>query len=228
MRKPTLWLLLPLAGSALAAVADGGCGPTYVIQQPAPPPPPLYGRVSIEVSDRREPKKGGADPSLIGNERSGWGIPYPVRLGGPGELSFRVHDLFGQEAIAAQINVLPIGQTMGATSRLILEVQSYWCDGYPPVFKADAVVSATIVDGVTGQVRVPGQPLMGHGEAGNCHHALRRMTEALASSARGMFATPQMHDALIADSAPPPNAPPPPGAPPPATSSSQPMQPYGQ
>ena len=212
-----------------------GCGPTYVIQQPAPPPPPLYGRVSIEVSDRREPKKGGADPAMIGNERSGWGIPYPLRLNGPAELSYEMHELFGQQAIAAQIGVLPIGQTAGATSRLIVEIQTYWCDGYPPLFKADAVASAVVVDGLTGQVRVPAQPLMGHGEAGTCRHAIHRMREALAASARAMFATPQVHDALIAEpaAAPPPPPPPPPSAPPPPPSapppsSGAPLQPYSQ
>jgi hypothetical protein len=79
---------------------------------------------------------------------------------------------------------------------------------------------------------------MGHGEAGNCRHALHRMREALAASARAMFATPQVHDALIAESAaaPPPSAPPPPQAPPPQAPpppsapppSGGPMQPYSQ
>ena len=194
----------------LLAAWGAGCGPRYVIVRPAPPPLPLYGRVSIEVSDHREPKKGGADPSVIGNERSGWGIPYPLRLGGPAELSMQVHDLFAQEAIATQIGVLPLGQTAGATSRLIVDIQSYWCDGYPPSFKADAVASATIIDGATGQVRVPGQPLSAHGEAGSCGYALRRMMRSLAGSARGMFADPQLHAALIAEPAGAPAAAPPP------------------
>jgi hypothetical protein len=215
MRNPTLWLLLAVAG----------CGPTYIVQQQAPPPPPLYGRVSVEIADRREPKKGGADPSLIGNERSGWGIPYPLRLGGPAELAYQVHELFAQEAIATGIGVLPLGQGQGATSRLIVEIQQYWCDGYPPSFKADAVASAMVIDGVTGQVRVPGQPLSAHGEAGSCRHALRRMLNSLSASARGMFANPPLHAALIAEPGPPPGAPPPPppSAPPPGGV----QQPYG-
>jgi hypothetical protein len=227
MRKPTLMLVLAVAG----------CGPTYIVQQPAPPPPQLYGRVSIEVADHREPKKGGADPAMIGNERSGWGIPYPVRLGGPAELAFQVHELFAQEAMNTGIGVLPIGQAQGATSRLIIDIQQYWCDGYPPSFKADAVASAMIIDGATGQVRVPGQPLVAHGEAGSCRHALRRMLNSLSSSARGMFATPQLHQALIAEPGPPPGAPGPgmPDAPPPPPGSSGPgapppgsvQQPYG-
>jgi hypothetical protein len=212
MRKLTLWLLLV-----------AGCGPRYIIQQQAPPPPPLYGRVSVEVSDRREPKKGGQDPAMIGNDRSGWGIPYPVRLEGPAELALQVHDLFMQEAMSTGIGVLPLGQAAGATSRLVLEIQGYWCDGYPPAFKADAVVSAIIVDGATGQVRVPGQPIVAHAEAGSCHHALRRMINSLSSSARGLFANPQLHAALIAESAaPPPDAPPPP--PPPAPANPYPAQ----
>jgi len=196
----------------LTLLAVAGCGPTYVIQQQ--PQQPLYGRVSIEVSDHREPKKGGTDPSMIGNERSGWGIPSPMHLNGPGELSFQVHELLAQEAMNTGIGVQPPGQVQGATSRLIVDIQQYWCDGYPPSFKADAVVSAMIIDGATGQVRVPGQPLTAHGEAGSCHHALRRMLNALASNARGMFSNPSLHQALIAEPGPPPGAPPP-GAPPP-------------
>jgi len=227
MPKPTLFLLLSVASIA--------CGPRYVVVQPAPPPPTLYGRVSVEVTDRREPKKGGADPSVIGNERSGWGIPYPVRIGGPAELALEVHDLFAEAATSTQIGVLPLGQSAGATSRLILEIQSFWCDGYPPAFKADAVISATIVDGATGQVRVPGQPITAHGEAGSCRYALRRAMASLSSSARGLFATPQLHAALIDEPAtaqpptPPPSAPPPPAPPPPAPPpSGGPMQPYSQ
>ena len=93
------------------------------------------------------------------------------------------------------------------------------------MFKADAVASATIVDGATGQVRVPGQPLMGHGESGSCRGALHRMREALAASARGIFTTPQLRDALVAEPGPPPGAPPP-GAPPPGAPPPTPMQPY--
>ena len=58
-----------------------------------------------------------------------------------------MHELFAQEAINTGIGVLPLGQAQGATSRLIVEVQQYWCDGYPPSFKADAVASAMIIDG---------------------------------------------------------------------------------
>ena len=212
------------AAGALAALGGGGCGPTYVVERRDGPPPPLFGRVSIEVTDHREPKKGGADPSLIGNERSGWGIPFPVRV--DGGLSFQLHDFVARQALDVQIGVLPTGQIAGATSRLIIDTQQYWCDGYPPLFKADGVASATIVDGATAQVRVPGQPLMGHGEAGNCRVALHRMREALAASTRAFFTTPQLRDALIGEPAPPQSAPPPPPPPPPVTPPSTPMQPY--
>ncbi len=227
MPKPTLFLLL--------SVAAGACGPRYVVVQQQPPPPPLYGRVSIEVTDHREPKKGGADPSVIGNERSGWGIPYAVRIGGPAELALEVHDVLAEAATSTGIGVLPLGQAQGATSRLIVEIQYFWCDGYPPSFKADATASAVIVDGATGQVRVPGQPLQAHGEAGSCHYALSRAMSALSSAARGLFANPQLHAALVdepASAQPPPGPPPsdapppPPSAPPPPPSANGPMQPY--
>jgi hypothetical protein len=218
-----------LAGVLLVAAAFG-CGPTIYVTQPARP---TIGRVSIEVTDRREPKRGGADPSQIGIERNGWGIPVPILLDGPAGLMLHAHGLFSEAAASTDLGVLAMGDLNGATSRLMLEVQSYWCDGYFPVFKAHAVVSATIIDGLTGQVRVPGQPLTADGEAGDCHAALQRMRRALYENARGFFVTPQLRAALVAEPAlaappPPPPAPPPSGPPPqpPPQQAGQPMSPY--
>jgi hypothetical protein len=220
-----------IAVAATMLIAAGfGCGPTIYVTRPAVP---LVGRVSIEVADRREPKRGGNDPSQIGVERSGWGIPYPIRVDGPAGLAMETHDSLAQAANENGIGVLAMGEVAGATSRLIIEIQNFWCDGYPPVFKAHAVLSATIIDGMTGQVRVPGQPLVADGDAGTCRAALYRMRRALYSAARGFFATPQLRAALIAEPAaappapPPPNAPPPPPNAPPPSSSPAPMQPYG-
>jgi hypothetical protein len=199
---------------ALVAFAVIGCGPRrYLAWEGSPPAPALTGRVSVEVADRREPKRGGEDPSVIGIQRSGWGIPYPLRIGGPAELTLEMHDLFAEAALSTGIGVLPFGQSAGATSRLAVEIQSFWCDGYFPVYKAHAVASAVIVDGATNQVRVPGQPLTAEGQAGDCRHALRRTMSSLYSSARGWFATPQIHAALVGEPlppGPPPSSPPPP------------------
>ncbi len=209
-------MLKSLLACSLLLAAAFGCGPRrYLAWDGAPPAPALMGRVSVEVADRREPKRGGEDPSVIGIQRSGWGIPYPIHIGGPAELALELHDLFAEAANSTGIGVLPLGQAAGATSRLAVEIQTFWCDGYFPVFKAHAVASAVIVDGATGQVRVPGQPLTAEGQAGDCRRALRRTMSALYSSARGLFANPQLHAALIAESAGAPPPGPPPGAPPP-------------
>lgn len=218
-----------LACTTLLA-AGFGCGPTYIVRT-STPAPTLYGRVSVEVTDRRDPKHGGADPSQIGIERGSWGIPSPVRIGAP--LALELHDLLADAASSTGIGVLPLGQNAGATSRLMVEIQDFWCDGYPPVFKSRAVASAAILDGMTGQVRVPGQPLMAERDAGNCHAALRRTMDALRTAAVAMFANPQLHAALINEPAAPPgpsgpDAPPPPpapGVPPAAPAAGQPSQP---
>lgn len=209
-----------LAVGALVAAAFG-CGPRVYVTQPQRP---LIGRISIEISDRREEKRGGADPSQIGIERSGFGIPYPIRVGGPAGLSLEVHDLFARAASSTELGVLAMGDLNGATSRLILEIQTYWCDGYFPVFKAHAVVSATIADGMTGQVRVPGQPLTADGEAGDCRNALHRMRRALYAAAQSYFVTPPLRQALIDEPAAPQAPPPPP--PPSADQPQQPIAPY--
>src|SRR3954470_6260877 len=99
MRISTV-LAMAAAGAILSATS-GGCGPTYVVERRDGPPPPLYGRVSIEVTDHREPKKGGGDPAMVGNDRSGWGIPYPIRV--DGGLSYQLHDFMARQALDVQI-----------------------------------------------------------------------------------------------------------------------------
>lgn len=194
-----------LSAVLLLVAAGFGCGPSrYLAWDAAPPAPSLIGRVSIEVGDRREPKHGGEDPSVIGLQRSGFGIPYPIHIGGRAELSLEMHDILTDAAMSEGIGVLPPGPPVGATSRLVVEIQQFWCDGYFPVYKSNISASATIVDGATGQVRVPGQPLVAAANDGDCRHALRRAVNQLYGSARGWFANPQIRNALVGESVPPP------------------------
>src|SRR5262249_34559077 len=99
-----------VAVSALVAAAFG-CGPTVYVTQP---PRRTVGRVSIGVSARREPKRGGADPSQIGIERSGWGIPYPIHLDGPAGLVLDAHGVFAEAAASTDLGVLAMGDINGA------------------------------------------------------------------------------------------------------------------
>lgn len=197
-----------LALCTLVAVA-AGCGPhRYLIWEAAPPAPSVMGRAAITVTDRREPKKGGQDPSVVGFQRDGWGIPHPIHIGDAMQLSMDMHDLLTQAALSAGVGVTPPGQEGGATSRIVVEIQNFWCDGYWPVFKGGVVASVTVIDPASNQVRIPGQPLQSEGQDGNCRGAFHRSLNNLVMTARALFATPQVHDALVAaGGAPPPPAP---------------------
>lgn len=199
--QKTVFALLSLA---LAA----GCGPhRYLVWQSSPPAPALMGRTAINVADRREPQKGGTDPTMLGFQRSGFGIPFPIRLHSPAQLSMDVHALLTEAALASGVAVLPPGLDGAAGSRVMVEIQNFWCDGYWPVYKGGVTASVTIVDGASNQVRVPGQPLMAEGQSGNCREAYHRALTTLFMNARAMFSAPPIHDALVASAGGPPPSP---------------------
>jgi hypothetical protein len=188
-----------------------GCGPShYLIWEAAPPAPGVMGRAAISVADRREAKKGGQDPSVVGFQRNGWGIPFAIHIGGPEQLSMDMHDLIAQAALSAGIGVAAPGQDQGATSRIVIEIQNFWCDGYWPVYKGGVVASVVITDAATNQVRIPGQPLQAEGSDGQCRGAYHKALNSLFMTARAMFSSPQIRGALLAAGGPPPGAPPPP------------------
>ena len=199
----------------LSLVVVAGCGPhRYLVWEAAPPAPSLMGRAAINVTDHREPKKGGDDPSVVGFQRSGFGIPYPIHIGNPGQLSMDMHELLAEAMMSVGVAVLAPGQDQGASSRVMVDIQSFWCDGYWPVFKGGIVAGVTIVDGATNQVRVPGQPLAAEGAAGDCRTAYHKALNALFNNARAMFGSPQIHEALVAAGPPPMGGAPPPPPPP--------------
>jgi hypothetical protein len=204
------------AFAVLSLAVAAGCGPHhYLMWEAAPPAPTMMGRVAVTVTDRREAKRGGEDPTSVGFQRSGWGIPYPIRIGDPSQLAMDVHDLLSQAMLSSGVGVLAPGQPQGATSHVMVDIQNFWCDGYWPVYKAGVALGVTVVDPATNTVRMPGQPLLAEGQAGDCRNAYHNALNTLFNNARAMFSAPQVHDALAMPGpggAPPP---PPPGAPPP-------------
>jgi hypothetical protein len=135
------------------------------------------------------------------------------------QLTMDVHDLVTGAALSAGLGVVPPGQEQGATSRIAVDIQNFWCDGYWPVYKAGVVMGVTIVDPSGTQVRIPAQPIQGEQSDGDCRGAYRKVLTNVFSVLRAMFSSPQIGAAVVGNpamGAPPMGAPPPPmGAPPP-------------
>lgn len=186
MRNLTLLLL----------AAAAGCGTFHVEWDPAPPQASLVGAVAIEVSDRRQNHQAGQDPSMVGNDRDSWGIPHPVRVDGSEALSVEVRNLFADAVQSDGIGVALPGQRVGVPTRLIVEIQDFWCEGYG-MFHAWMLASVMIVDTTTGQVRMAAQPLRADDTSFTCSRALGHATATLYQNARGFFANAAVRAALV-------------------------------
>jgi hypothetical protein len=198
--------LITVAGALLASAV--ACGGRWMTWRAQPAAPMVAGKVVITVADHREAKKGGEDPSVVGLQRNGWGIPFPVRLPTPTEAADSLRDMLGQAALTAGVGVAPAGDPTG-TSHIAVEIQSMWCDGYSPVYKA-GMTAGLIVLGPDGAVRVPAVPIQAEDGAWDCHDAYRNMLSKAYQQAVAMMSAPQVRDALVgAGGAPPPPPPPP-------------------
>lgn len=186
----------PRTFAALLVTAVAGCGTFHVEWDPAPPQASLKGAVSIEVSDRRQPHQGGQDPSIVGNDRDSWGIPHPVRVDGSEALTVELRNLFADAAQSDGIGVATPGQRVGVSTRLVVEIQDFWCEGYG-VFHAWLVASLMIVDSATGQVRMAAQPLRADDTSITCRRALHNATATLYQNARGFFANASIRGAMV-------------------------------
>jgi len=183
----------------MGAVACGGRWMTWRAQ---PAAAMVAGKVMITVADHREVKKGGDDPRVVGQERNGWGIPFAIRMPTPTEPADSVRDLLGQAALTAGVGVAPMGDQTG-TAKVAVEIQSMWCDGYSPVYKANLTASV-IVLAPDGMVRVPGMPLQSEDGAWNCHDAYKNMLTKAYDQAVAMMSQPQVKSALTGIGGPPP------------------------
>ena len=166
--------------------------------------------MAITVADHREEKKGGKDTRVIGIEPQNNGftglIPLPLKLKSPTEVADALRDLLGQAALSSGIGVAPQGDP-APTSKLSVEVQTFWCTGFPPVMKVNITASAILL-GPDGAVRVPGQPLQAEDGSVSCQHAYMKALNTLYTNAQGLFSQQPVHDAATGagGGAPPPPA----------------------
>jgi len=201
MTKSALYLV---AGTlVLGAVA---CGGRWMMWTARPAAPAVAGKLMITVADHREVAKGGKDSRVVGQERNGWGIPFPIRLPTPTEAADSVRDLLGQAALTAGIGVAPLGDA-APTAKVAVEIQSMWCDGYSPVYKAGMTASVMVL-GPDGAVRLPGVPLQADDGAWNCHDAYKKMLTKTYDQAVALMSQPQFKDAATGAAGAPPPPPP--------------------
>lgn len=183
--------------AALLVTAAAGCGTFHVEWDPVPAQASLVGAVSIEVTDRRMHRQGDNDKSLVGNDRDSWGLPHPVRVDGSEALAVELRNLFADAAQSDGIGVATPGQRVGVSTRLIVEIQDFWCDGLTPVYHAWLTASLEIVDAATNQVRMAAQPLTAKDTSLTCRGALGHTTATLYQNARGFFANASVRAALV-------------------------------
>jgi hypothetical protein len=174
-----------------------GCGGGhYLTWRAAPPAPTMAGKLAIEIQDKREPKKGGERPEQIGLQTGSFGIPTPIRLP-PNELVQRMHDFVTQAAMAAGVGVVAPGQEASASTKVVVEVQTFWCTGYSPAYKANITAGVMVVDPATGQVRVAAQPLIAEAGGMNCQSIYRKLLSNLFENARTMFAAGPVREGAV-------------------------------
>lgn len=206
-------LMLVAATAAATLAVIGGCGPRrWLIWQVRPPAAQVQGRMSIAVADHREEGKGGKDPRQIGVEPQNNGftglIPLPLKLRTPTEVSDSLRELLADAAISSGIGVAPPNDPT-VTSKLSVEVQTFWCTGFPPVLKVNIAASAILL-GPDGAVRVAGAPLQAEAASTYCQGAYAKALNMLYANAQSLMASPQFHDAAVsaaAQAAPPPPPP---------------------
>jgi hypothetical protein len=176
---------------------------------PAPTPP--QGRVSVRyVIGKRPEKRGDGDLSNIGNWRSGFGIPYPIRLQPPDHPLDVTMSQFLVEALnSAGIAVTPL-QDPGASSHLSLEILDFWCDGYMG-YKATVSLMLFVLDPRTGGVRAQ-VPLQREGAAGpgffqsvqlRCKDAYTNALNAIQNDLMNALVAPQVRSAALGTAPPP-------------------------
>jgi hypothetical protein len=193
----------------VSLLAVSGCSSRYLTWRAQGPAAPQAGKIAIVMTDHREPRKGGERPEEIGIRTNAWGIPAPIVLG-VNEFPQSIVDFVAQAALAGGIGVTG-AQDGGATARVVVDVQTFWCTGYNPVFKANITAGVSIVDPATGAVRMAAVPLMAEGGGMNCRSIYRKLLSDLFHNAQALFATPEVHAAVLGAPMAAPGVPPPAG-----------------
>jgi hypothetical protein len=210
----------------LALTLLAGCAPPapYLRWNAQPPAPAMEGRIVIrDVINKRPPKKGADRPENVGNVRSGFGIPYAVRLDGGAEGDNVEPRTLGQamsEFAASALSQAGLAVVQPAdpqpTSHLWIEVQELWCDGYMG-YGATVSLVLVLTDPRNQALRTK-VPLRQEGHAGSCRDAYTNALNVLQSQIAAAFMRPEVRAAALGAGAPLPRATIGPGAmPPPAT-----------
>jgi hypothetical protein len=159
------------------------------------------GKVAVAVTDKREEKKGGLHPEQVGLQTGSFGIPMAIKLKGADSVAGSVRDLIAQAAAGAGLGVTAPGQDAAATGKIVVEVQTLWCTGYNPVYKADISASVMIVDPATGAVRVPAQPLNASGSGMVCQSIYRKLLSDVYQQAMSMLSQPNVKQSTLGGTA---------------------------
>ncbi|MCU1283213.1 MAG: hypothetical protein JWM53_6759, partial [bacterium] len=127
----------------------------------------------------------------------GFGIPQAIRLKGNDGVAISVRELVTQAAAASGLATVAAGQEASATGKIVVEVQTLWCTGYNPVYKADVTASVMIVDPTSGAVRVPAQPVTASGSGMVCQSIYRKLLSDIYQQTATMFAQPNVKQATL-------------------------------
>lgn len=137
-----------LALSCAAAVLTA-CVPS-VRFQPTPLPPATSRRGSVEVgsvTSARAQERGGTTFAVVGRVRGGYGNPFSLKASRGQQLDVVLREVMSDALRHSGLDVAPGAK---AASRLELEVQDFWCDGYVG-YQVTATVLARLVDVRTGK-----------------------------------------------------------------------------
>jgi hypothetical protein len=183
---------LAFVALSLAAV---GCGP-YLQYKTQPPMPPLQGKVIVDVRDSREPGQGGNQHEQVGVHRGSFGIPDTLKVESDTTVADTVHQIIGDAAMAAGLGVAAKGDEAGATARVIVDIQRFWCVGYGG-YKGDVSASVQVTDPAGQQVRIPGQPVAASDGGIDCRRIYKKALTDFLVAAKALLSQPQVHGAAV-------------------------------
>jgi hypothetical protein len=172
-----------------------GCGP-YLQYKAQPPAPSLQGKVVVEVRDAREPGKGGNQHEQVGVQRGSFGIPDNIRVESPTMVADTMHSLVSDAAMAAGLGVAQKGDEAGATSRIVVDIQRFWCVGYGG-YKGDVTASVMVTDPSGQQIRIPGQPVHTDDGGIDCRRIFKKSLTEFLVAARALLLQPQVRAAAV-------------------------------
>lgn len=178
----------------VAGFALSGCG-HYLQWKAQPPAAAVAGKLSIAVADVRPADKGGTDKRVVAIVPGFAMIPMPQRLATPEDAANRMGVLIAEAAQANGIGLAAPGEA--GTAKMIVDMSSLWCQGFTPVFIANAAVTAKIVDPATGAVRVQTETIAVQDGSMDCQGAFRHTLSKLFKGVSTMFATPAVKDAIL-------------------------------